>query len=73
MNYYIIITAEWAAQMQGKKVGPNVFFAVQTSDLRWVVSSNALNDFPEHFAAYQSAGNPITLVTLTSADFNNGN
>lgn len=68
-SFYIPISEDFATEMNGKKLRSNVFLAVQKKDRSWVVSSNALNDFPDDFANYSANGGNLTPILLSIDDF----
>lgn len=46
---YFIISEEFKDIWQGYQSGVNIFFAVKDNQGRWLVDTNALNEFPEIF------------------------
>ena len=74
MDFYIIVSAGFAAQMTGKvsEVFSNsVFGYAVTADGRHVCSINSANDFPAEFAAYAATleGGTLPVVPLGIDDF----
>ena len=65
MDFYIIITQEFANSLEGIKGIEGYFGYAITNDGRYVCSSNSVNDFPKQFASIV----PLTVVALTLSDF----
>lgn len=67
-SFYIVISEEFAFGLQNKEssVTPgNLFGFAQTTDGRYVCSSNCVNDFPDEFAMLGE----LTVVPLSPLDF----
>jgi hypothetical protein len=64
MNNFLVLTESFALEHNGYFLKPNIFMSVQTIDGRWVISTNALEEFPELFD-----GTSFETVSLSPSDF----
>lgn len=66
---YLIVPEEFAAANNGYTSGASVLVFLQTTDGRWVVSNNAVNEFPEIFNVAGLHVSDVEPVWLGPEDF----